>query len=419
MKSRTRRASVLLSAAALLGGCASIRSGANPELPNWVHRPSWSMKVIYERNIVAPSRHRGEPYERGQPEIDVAHRRVFVGSSDNGLYALSAQDGHVLWRFETLGFVQCHPLYDPREDVVYFGSNDGALYKVHAQDGHLIWRFNSNAEVSRQPVLSGGKLYVVNANDTVLALDPETGKRIWSQHRTPAMGMEIAGYAGPLVWRGKVYAGFSDGTVTAFDANTGDEAWQPVDLASEAEQTLGEVPQYLDVDTTPVGEEIEAGAVVFVASYVGGVYALSADTGTQVWANPAVRGVSELTYWTQPAHPPRSGQGPMLPARELLLASSGTTGLWALDPETGRDVWRQRLPSGGVSAPVPIEGALMMSSTKLGLYLLSPIDGSLIDGFGTGDGISMTPAAYGRRAFVVTNGGNFLGIYVTPPPLSG
>ncbi len=268
-------------------------------------------------------------------------------------------------------------------------------------------------------MLAGGKLYVVNANDTVLALDPHTGKRLWSQHRTPAMGMEIAGYAGPLVWRGKVYAGFSDGTVTAFDANTGDEAWQPVDLAAEAEQTLGEVPQYLDVDTTPVGQEIDAGAVVFVASYEGGAYALSADTGTQVWANPAVRGVSELTFWSQPAHPPRSGQGPMLPARRLLLASSGTTGLWALDPETGRDVWRQTLPAGGVSAPVPVEGALMMSSTKLGLYLLSPIDGSLIDGFGTGDGISMTPAAYGRRAFVVTNGGNLLGIYVTPPPLSG
>ena len=43
--------------------------------------------------------------------------------------------------------------------------------------------------------------------------------------KAPAMGMEVAGYAGPLVWRGKVYAGFSDGTVTAFDARTGALRW--------------------------------------------------------------------------------------------------------------------------------------------------------------------------------------------------
>ncbi len=415
MRHRARALVVLAALSAASGGCESIRSGANPEVPNWTHRPSWSMRVIYSKHIVAPSRAEGEPYERGQPEIDVAGRRVFVGSSDHGLYALSAQDGSEIWRFETVGFVQCAPLYDPREDVVYFGSNDGALYKVAAKDGRLLWRFMSNAEVSRRPVLDGGKLYAVNANDTVLAIQPSDGKLLWSQHRTPAMGMEVAGYAGPLVWRGRVYAAFSDGTVTAFDAKSGDEVWQPVDLSAEAEQTLGEVPQYLDSDTTPVADTLEAGPVVFVGSYAGGVFALDADTGTQVWANPAVAGVSDLVLWEQPAHAPRHGQGPAIPARHLLMAATGTTGLWALDPETGREVWRKELPAGGVSAPVPIQGALMVSNSRLGLFLVSPLDGGLIDGVDTGDGISMTPATHGRRAFVVTNGGNFLGLYVNPP----
>src|SRR5690606_35507044 len=102
------------------------------------------------------------------------------------------------------------------------------------------------------PTLAEGLLYAVNANDTVLALEPRTGKLVWSQHRTPALGMEVAGYSGALVWRAKVYVAFSDGTVTAFDAKTGVERWQPVDLSAEAEQHLGEVPTYLDVDTTPV-----------------------------------------------------------------------------------------------------------------------------------------------------------------------
>lgn len=412
----TRALGFLLVAGALSSaGCESLRAGANPELPLWKYRPSGSLSLVYKRQIVAEVRKVGEPYERGQPELDARRRRIFVGSSDRGLYAIRAVSGEVLWRFETLGFVQCAPLYDPGEDVVYFGSNDGALYKVRAGTGELLWRFSTNAEVSRRPVLEHGVVFAVNANDTVVALEAKTGKMLWSQHRTPALGMEVAGYSGPLVWRGKVYVGFSDGTVTAFDAKKGDEVWQPVDLAAEAEQRQGEVPTYLDVDTTPVGDVLESGPVVFVGSYAGGVWALDADSGTPVWSNPMVEGVSELTLWTQPAHAPRDGKGPMIPEKKLLLAATGTTGLWALDPETGRDDWRRSLPDGGISAPVPINGALLVNTSKLGVFLLSPLDGSVIDGIHMVDGSSHTPAAHGNRAFVVSNHGDLLSLHVAPP----
>ena len=405
-----------LAAATLLAApaCDSIRGGAHPELPPFVTRPSGAISVLYNRSVLAASRVAGEPYERGQAEIDPVQRRVFVGSSDHGLYALRADDGSVLWRFETLGFVQSAPLYSGGESAVYFGSNDGALYKVSADSGRLLWRFMTNAEVSRRPVLYGGLLYVANANDTVLALEPQTGKLRWYQHRTPAMGMEVAGYSGPTVWRGKVYSGFSDGTVAAFDAVTGAERWAPVDLAAEVEATTGEPPQYLDVDTTPVPDTLQTGPVVFVGSYAGGVYALDAETGSQVWSNPGVHGVTELVLWHQEAHPGREGEAPS-PTRRLLLAASGTTGLWALEPETGAEVWRRSLPTGGFSAPVAISGALLVAASRLGVFLVSPLGGELIDGIHMADGSSMTPAAAGTKAFLLTNGGTLLALQVAQP----
>jgi len=394
--------------------CDAVRGGANPEMPLWLRRPGFAMQVNYSRKLVAPSRRTGEPYERGQPEIDVTGRRVFIGSSDHGLYALRAENGSQIWRFESLGFVQCAPLYDAKEDVVYFGSNDGALYKVSAKDGSLLWRFMTNAEVSRRPVLANGLLYAVNANDTLLAIDPATGKLVWYQHRSPAAGMEVAGYAGPTAFHGKIYTGFSDGNVMAYDALTGVERWQPVDLAAEAEQTLGEVPQQLDVDTTPVPNVLPTGPVVYVANYAGGVFALDAESGVQVWSNIAAGGVSELTLWRERAHARRDG-GPAEPERTILIASSGTSGLWGLDPETGRELWRRTVPAGGVSAPVAINGALMVTASKLGVFLVSPLGGELIDGIHVSDGTSMTPSAFGSHAFVMTNGGTFLSLTVAPP----
>lgn len=417
-RGRSAGGSVVIAALGLVAvtsaGCEAVRAGANPELPNWAHRPNWAVDVEYRRSLLADGRRVGEPYERGQPEIDAAHRRVFVGSSDHGLYALNAVNGDVLWRFETLGPVQCEPLYDAKDDVVYFGSNDGALYRVRARDGKLLWRFMSNAEINKRPVLAGGVLYAVNANDTLMAIEPTSGKLRWSQHRAPALGMEVAGHSGPLVWRGLVYLAYSDGNVIAYDAATGAERWQPVDLSAEAEQLLGDVPQYLDVDTTPVPLDLVDGPAVGVGSYEGGVFALDADTGNQIWSNPAVVGVSDLMLWSQGAHADREG-GPEVPARTLILASTGTSGLWALEPATGEAVWHRDLPSGGVSRPVPIAGALLFSTTQRGLYLVSPLDGGVIDGIHTGMGLSMQPAAHGNRAFVLTNEGQFLSVHVASP----
>jgi outer membrane protein assembly factor BamB len=299
--------------------------------------------------------------------------------------------------------------------VLYFGSNDGALYKVAALDGALIWRFNTNSEVARRPVIRNGILYLVNANDTLVALEAATGKLKWTQHRVPAFGMEVAGYAGPALGRDKVYAAFSDGTVQAYSLEDGSEQWPTVDLAAEAEQAAGgDVPRYLDVDTTPVLDRQPSGMVVYVAGYAAGVFALDAENGTRVWANDKPLGVTHLVVWEQPEHPPSSGQGPELPARKLLLGASGLTGLWALDPADGHTVWRRNLPEGGMTAPVPMQGALLVGTTRYGIFLFSPLDGGLIDGLQTGNGFAMTPAAYGRHAFVLSNGGTLVGMSVEP-----
>lgn len=404
-----------LAAAVLVGGlcCSPTTTAVIPDSPPWYNRAAGVMEVLYVRDVVADSRHTGEPYEQGQVALDPVHNRVYVGSSDHGFYALSARDGRALWRFETMGPVQSEPLYDGVNNVVYFGSHDGALYKVRARDGKLLWRFSTNAEVSRKPVLVGETLYAVNANDTVLAIQATTGKLLWSQHRAPAMGMEIAGHAGLAVVDGRVHVAFSDGTVTAYAAESGKERWLPVDLSAEAEQLLGEVPQYLDVDTTPVPINLNGRPSVAVGSYEGGMFLLDAETGDQIWSNPGVLGVTNVSLWQQPAHEDAAGQ--LHPARAHLIISTGTTGLWALDPATGEELWQRDLPNGGVSKPVFIAGAMLVTSTTHGIYLVSPLNGGVIDGFHTEVGLAAAPAAHGSRAYVIGNAGRLLALSVHAP----
>lgn len=421
-------AAIAAIALAALGGagCATTESSndhVNAEKPLWFQRPGGALEIVFRRELTAPSRAVGEPYERGRAEIDVASRRVFVGSSDHGLYALHAGDGSTIWRFETLGAVQSEPLYDPELDVVYFGSNDGALYAVHAADGALLWRYDSGGEVVRSPVLGGETLVFSNGADNLFACERRSGKPLWRVHRTSALGMEVSGHAGPAIDRGVVFLAYSDGHVGAYDLRDGSEKWAPVDLAADAEQAQGgQALRYLDADTTPVPMDLgSVGHVVFVASYAGGVYALDADRGSPVWKNDKAVGVTDLVLWRERSHraapgsPDYAPDGPPVPERRALLASSGVSGLWALDPTSGRMLWRVPVPEGGITAPVAVAGALFVGTTRYGAFLLSPIDGRPIDGLDLGTGFSQTPAAYGGRAYIMTNLGTLLGVRVDRP----
>jgi outer membrane protein assembly factor BamB len=64
---------------------------------------------------------------------------------------------------------------------------------------------------------------------------------------------------------------------------------------------------------------------------------------------------------------------------------------------------------------VPIAGALLFAASQMGVFLISPLGGEMIDGIHMADGSAMTPAAAGNRAFVLTNGGTLLSLKVSPP----
>jgi outer membrane protein assembly factor BamB len=227
--------------------------------------------------------------------------------------------------------------------------------------------------------------------------------------------MEISGYAGCAVSGERVYSAFSDGAVMAYAVGDGTEAWPGlVDLAADAEQIRGgEELRYLDIDTTPIVSKVGDTDAVFVASYEGGVYALDALSGGRLWANDAVIGATELTLYEAP-HKPR-GPGRKHGVHRVLIAASGLSGLWGIDLATGAELWRRDLPTGGVTSAEPWQGALLVGTTRYGIFLVHPLDGGVIDGLHSGGAFAAHPSAYGTRAFMLSNEGILLGLTLAPP----
>jgi len=114
---------------------------------------------------------------------------VVFGSEDNYLYALNGENGFLLWKFKTGGWIDSSPAIadidgDGKLEVV-FGSNDNYLYALNSESGLLLWKFETGGYVKSSPAIADidgdGKLEVVfGSNDNYLyALNGEDGSLLW------------------------------------------------------------------------------------------------------------------------------------------------------------------------------------------------------------------------------------------------
>jgi lanthanide-dependent methanol dehydrogenase len=109
-------------------------------------------------------------------------------------------------------------------------------------DGKILWKYEPKQDPNVIPVMccdtvnrglaySDGKIFLHQADTTLVALDAKTGKVVWSaKNGDPAKGQ--TGTSAPLVVKDKVLVGISGGEfgvqchVTAYDEKTGKQVWR-------------------------------------------------------------------------------------------------------------------------------------------------------------------------------------------------
>jgi len=191
----------------------------------------------------------------GYAAIAVASGRVVTMGSDEGadwVLALDAERGAELWRTRI---------------APAFPGHDGAV------DGPVS-----------TPAIADGRVFAVGPRGDLLALDLETGERVWSRHLVEDFGAEPPHWGfttSPLVHGGLVVVmtGGDDGAFTALDTASGEVVWRAghgtVEYQSPLVLELAGREQLLGAsDTTLFGLEPSTGAVLWTHDFFGaGFYA--------------------------------------------------------------------------------------------------------------------------------------------------
>jgi alcohol dehydrogenase (cytochrome c) len=222
------------------------------------------------------------------------------------------------WIFQTRvpGNQETSPII--RDGAMYITAPSNHAFALDLRTGQPIWHYSSTppkplglccGEVNRGFGILGKRLFKVNIENTLVALDAATGQVLWEKE----LGEFRKGFSGtlaPLIIKDKVLVGTGGaefgtrGFVDAYSTETGERIWRTY--------------------TVPVGDE--PGSETWTSPSALRVGASTWITGTY---DPDLN----LTYWGT-GNPGPSMNGEVRPGDNLYTCS-----LIALDAETGKMRW--------------------------------------------------------------------------------
>ncbi|MEI5522402.1 PQQ-binding-like beta-propeller repeat protein [Streptomyces brasiliscabiei] len=291
----------------------------------------------------------------------VADGRIHASDGPT-LFALDAREGADLWRLSTEAWV--YSLKADRGTVVT-ATRGGGVQGWEASNGQKLWEL-TGAQTDFEspeagPVVQDGTVYVWK-DARLRALEARTGEERWSYPIGDAAS--CGGVPVRLTPASDGYVYISAGSrVLAVDIAGGHVRWH-----FEAPAVFLSAPTYAP------GPAVTGGGV-YLADYLGTVYALDATDGRDRW---------------RIATESRASLEPVLVAAGHVHVGSGK-GLYTLDAVTGTPKWRFQAGGEIVGSPSVAEGRIHFGSTDHLLYTLKADDGRLRWKLATGGEITGSP----------------------------
>ena len=300
----------------------------------------------------------GATRARSHPAI--AGGAIFIGSHTGSVFAIDMKTGCARWEFQAPTEVRTGLVISPwvagdrsAQPLVYFGDLGGNIYAVNARSGTRVWQdrpeVHPNSVITAAPVLYGGRLYVPISSveevmtsskyecctfrGSLVAYEATTGKLLWRTYTTGrptlqgvnAVGAKMFGPSGAPIWNSPAI----DEKRSQLYLGTGNNYSSPASATSNA------------------------------------IMALDLSSGRIKWVYQALAGDAFNTgcIWEQPLQCPKEhgpdadfGAAAILATtgegRDLVIAGQKSGIVYALDPDTGKLIWKTSVGRGGIAGGI-------------------------------------------------------------------
>jgi len=272
-----------------------------------------------------------------------------------------------------------------------------AMHHLSAKSGLVeIWDedigdgSSNDRQLLGAPVISGGRIYTMDADAEILALDARTGNTVWEREVEPTRDEETEGtLGGGLAVSGRyLFATTGFGVVVGIDTANGKILWR---------RNVG-----APIRSAPT----VFGSRVFVVTIANQTHALDFKDGRSLWTHS---GISETATLFGGASPAAGGS--------TVVVSYSSGEIVALRLENGRQIWSDSLTAlrrtDPVSAlahirgrPVIDRGRVIASANSGRTVAIDLRTGTRI--WERNIGSSQSPWVVGEYIYLVTNGGQLV-----------
>ena len=154
------------------------------------------------------------------------------------------------------------------------------------------WKFQipDDSPIETAPIIWHGTMYVTSAHDDVYALDAKTGSLKWTFEDHPHV-IAFAANRGVAVMDGKVFVATLDGHLIALDADTGKKVWDVVGVHDTKNSFYTMAP-------VPYKDKLLLGASDGDWGGIGYVTAFNAKDGSRAWEWKTVPGPGQKGHAT-------------------------------------------------------------------------------------------------------------------------
>jgi len=207
-------------------------------------QPAISGEVIYaasaDGEVVAVDRKRGKTLWEVDLDLSLSggvgvYKDVLLlGSSEGLVLKLDANTGEQLWTTMLTGEILSPPQANGK--VVVAQTYNGKLQGLDFATGQLLWTYNSKVPVltirgTSVPIMENNRVYAGFASGRVLAFDAQTGSIVWDGRVAIPQGRSeierIVDVDGTMELAGnELYAVSYQGSVVAIDVESGRKIWQ-------------------------------------------------------------------------------------------------------------------------------------------------------------------------------------------------
>lgn len=323
-----------------LGG----EDNTEPPTPLVEYEPEKEVEILWDESVGVGAG------EKSLKLVPAAGGGKVVAADIKGLVeAHRLTDGELVWEAETDYHFSGGPSIG--DGTVLLGTSDAEVVALRLDNGEKLWASSVPGEVLSIPAVAQGIVFVRCTDGSINALNEKTGAKLWSYERSVPT-LSVRGTGAPIIVEDNVIFGEDNGKLIALALEDGKFTWEASIVMAKGRS---EIERLVDLDVDPVAE----GGVIYIASYQGGVGAVSEFDGYLLWRNEQLS----------------SNAGMSIVNRRLYLTDSSSNVL-QLDDRSGSALWKQKeLQYRKLTAPAAFDRYVVVGDLEGYVHVLSDSDG--------------------------------------------